>query len=51
MYTTLLQQQQYEFATDGIVENTVDGVVVLSPAGKRCFRRILHVNCYGGHYV
>jgi hypothetical protein len=51
MHTTLLQQQQYDFATDGIVENKVDGLVVLSPAGKRCFRRILHVNGYGGRYV
>jgi len=51
MYTTLLQQHQPDFATDGIVENKVDGLVVLSPAGKRCFRRILHVNGYGGRYV
>jgi glycosyltransferase involved in cell wall biosynthesis len=51
MYTTLLQQHRRDFVTDGIVENEVDGVVVLSPAGKRCFRRILHINSYGGRYV
>ena len=51
MYTTLLQQHQYDFATNGMVENKVDGLVVLSPVGKRCVRRILHVNGYGGRYV
>ena len=51
MYTPLLQQHQYDFATNGMVENKVDGLVVLSPVGKRCFRRILHVNGYGGRYV
>lgn len=51
MYTTLLQQHQCDFVTDGIVEKEVDGLVVLSPADKRCFRRILHVNSYGGRDV
>ena len=51
MQTALLQQHRYDSATDGIVENKVAGLVVLSPAGKRCFRRILHVNSYGGRYI
>jgi glycosyltransferase involved in cell wall biosynthesis len=51
MQTTLLQQHQPEFATNGIVENDVDGLVVLSSAHKRCGRRILHVNSYGGRYI
>ena len=51
MQTTLLQQHQRELATNGIVETNVNGLVVLSPADKHSFRRILHVNSYGGAYI
>ena len=51
METTLLEQRQPGLATNGIVESKVDGLVVLSPADKRCFRRILHVNSYGGDHI
>jgi glycosyltransferase involved in cell wall biosynthesis len=36
---------------DGIVEREEHGMIVLSPAQARPFRRILHVNSYGGHYI
>ena len=34
--------------TQGIVESTVRGLVVLSPANKRIHRRVLFTNAYGG---
>src|SRR5215218_9128767 len=35
----------------GIVESSHDGLVVLSPADRRPFRRVLYVNSYGGRGV
>ncbi|HZZ14342.1 MAG TPA: glycosyltransferase [Candidatus Sulfotelmatobacter sp.] len=41
-------QEQRKSANDGIAESKEDGLVVLSPADKSPFRRILYVDGYGG---
>jgi glycosyltransferase involved in cell wall biosynthesis len=41
-------QEQRKSADDGIAESKEDGLVVLSPADKSPFRRILYVDGYGG---
>ena len=48
MHTALLQQHQSDSVTEEIVESRVDGLVVLSSSGKRCFRRLIYVDNYGG---
>lgn len=39
---------EHKVVTDGITESKIHGLVVLSPAEKRPFRRILYVDTYGG---
>lgn len=36
---------------DGIVERREHGVIVLSPATGRPFRRVIHINSYGGEHI
>ena len=36
---------------DGIVEREEEDTIILSPVHARPFRRVLHVNTYGGRYV
>ena len=45
---TLVAYEQGKSANNGIAESKEDGLVVLSPADKRPFRRILYVDGYGG---
>jgi hypothetical protein len=51
MHTTVFQQDQCDFVTDGIVEGRLDGLVMLSAADKHSFRRLLYVDNYGGASV
>ena len=44
----VLSRPTVRSVTDGIVETKEQGIVVLSPADKRPFRRILYVDGYGG---
>ena len=36
---------------DGIVESVENGVVILSPATRRPYRRVLYINSYGGRDI
>jgi len=45
---TLTAYEQGKSVNNGIAESKEDGLVVLSPADKRPFRRILYVDGYGG---
>ena len=45
---TLAAHEQRKTVNDGIAESKEDGLVVLSPADKSPFRRILYVDGYGG---
>ena len=51
MSTLAAHAPQCAAILDGIVEREEHGMIVLSPARERCFRRILHVNAYGGRYI
>lgn len=52
MHTELApQQHEYHSVTDGIVESRVDGLVMISPADRRSFRRLMYVDNYGGALV
>jgi glycosyltransferase involved in cell wall biosynthesis len=37
--------------SNGIDERKEDGLLILAPAGRRAFRRVLFINCYGGSKV
>jgi hypothetical protein len=46
-----LPQFGFPPVTDGIVEREEGGAIILSPVHVRPFRRVVHVNAYGGRYV
>src|SRR5437763_897119 len=46
--TPTLNEPQSRLVADGVVERDDAGLLVLAPANRRPFRRVLFVNCYGG---
>jgi glycosyltransferase involved in cell wall biosynthesis len=48
MQTEAFSQPKPKSLLDGIVESRREGLVVLSPANKRPFRRIIYLDNYGG---
>ena len=45
---TLISNPKFTSVTEGIVETEEQGVIVLSPAASRPFRRIIYLDNYGG---
>jgi len=46
--TSTMNEPQARLVADGVIERDDDGLLVLAPADRRPFRRVLFVNCYGG---
>ena len=44
----VLTKSHFRSVTDGIIESKEQGLIVLSPAARRPFRRIIYVDNYGG---
>ncbi len=49
--TEIIPSPRPKTVTDGIIEREEHGIVVLAPADRRPFRRVVFVNCYGGASV